>query len=83
MTPGILAIEQRARRLGIDLFQPAQDAVLTPHIVRALDIRPKRRSAQHQFLLAQTQEVCQVGVSARELLNRQRTAAPLAELASR
>ena len=45
--------------------------MLAAHVVRAWRDRPERRPAQHEFRLAEAQEVGEVGLAAVELRDRQ------------
>jgi hypothetical protein len=68
----IVAVEQRARGLGVDWMQGAQHAVFAPHVVRRFDGGAEGRPAQHQFLIAQAQQVGEIGEAAGELRHHER-----------
>ncbi len=66
----VLAERERLRRERIHGVEPGQDAVLPTHVVRALHLAAERRAAQHVLALAGAQQIRQVRVPARELLDR-------------
>src|SRR5690606_5949782 len=70
----VFTVQQRARDLGVDPAQTAEHAVFAPHVVRRLDVGAKGRASQHQFAIAQPQQVGKVGEAAGELLDHQRAA---------
>jgi hypothetical protein len=69
---GVPAEHERARREPVDRVDGLQDVELARHVVRARRHGAERRPAHHELLSAEAQQVSQVRVSARELLDRHR-----------
>ena len=65
----IVAQQQRPRHPRVHRRELAEDRKLAVHVVCRLDLRAERRPAQHQLVLADLQEIGEIRVTARELLD--------------
>src|SRR5450759_1323300 len=70
----IVAIEERFRCDRISGVQFRQYAILARHVVRGPDLAAKGRASQHDFPVTHSHQVRQIGVSARELFDGNRSA---------
>src|SRR5262249_20466857 len=68
----VLAVRDRLRGKRVDGMQARQDAILAPHVVRALDFAAERRPAQPLLLRTLAQQVREIRVTARKLLDAER-----------
>ncbi len=67
----VLAQQEAARRRRIAPMQYRKNAVLAAHVVGARRDRAQGRPAQNKFLVAEAQQVGQIGLAAGELAHRQ------------
>jgi hypothetical protein len=52
--------------------EPGKNSKFAAHIVRRLDLAPERWAPQHHFPIAESYQVCQVGMAAGKLLETER-----------